>query len=414
MFKKLPMYQRQGATAYKKDLDNIKALCSYLGNPQNQFKSIHIGGTNGKGSVTHLIAAALISSGYKVGIYTSPHYKDFRERIKIGKELISKKDVIQFIEDHREKIEEIRPSFFEITVAMAFKYFADAKVDYAVIEVGLGGRLDSTNIIKPILSVITNIGMDHSNMLGDTLEKIAFEKAGIIKAKTPVVIGERGTESDKVFIQKAKEQKAPIHFSQDIYKTEILQEGKYYKCKVYGPKTYDFYTSMTGDFQEKNLATCFQALEILSHSLRIELERFLEILIDFSAYVHYIGRWQTLQDKPLIIADSAHNADGMTVIVDMIKKKKASKVHCVLGFANDKDLKGLLSLLPTFWKYYFCKANIPRGLNADELKQTAEKYGLLGKNYKSVRHALAAAKKSVREDEMIFVGGSIFVVAEAI
>jgi dihydrofolate synthase / folylpolyglutamate synthase len=418
IYAKLPMFQRQGTVAYKKDLTNTIKLCAMVGNPQDDIKSIHIAGTNGKGTTTHIIAAGLQAQGYKVGVYTSPHYKDFRERIKINGKYIPSQYITQFIKKHHVQIEEIQPSFFEVTVAMAFAYFRDQKVDFAVIETGLGGRLDSTNIITPLLSVITNISYDHQNLLGDTLEAIAGEKAGIIKQGIPVVIGETQEEIKHVFLQKAQNTHSEITFADDeitvipkigvngIIHFDIYKNNKLWKSHVT--------TSLSGPFQSRNLVTALFSLIKLSQSIKINWDKIWEFLPTMTQSTKYLGRWQILQNNPMILADSAHNEGGLRVVLEELKTLKYSKIHFVLGFVNDKDLSKILQLFPKDGKYYWAKADIHRGLDANLLKEMGSNHALMGNSYVSVRKALAAAKLSAKEEDFIYVGGSIFVVAEVI
>ena len=412
MMSQLPMYHRVGAAAFKKDLTNTIALCEHLGNPHQQFKSIHVGGTNGKGSTSHILAAILQSAGYKVGLYTSPHYKDFRERIKINGNFISKKYVTDFVEKNKSKFEEIEPSFFEMTVALAFAYFADNQVDIAVIEVGLGGRLDSTNVITPELSVITNISLDHVSMLGDTLPLIAFEKAGIIKKQIPVVIGESHIETNDVFQAKAKQENAPIIFADTIFEVK----RKNHLFDIYKNKKLffaDLENSLLGDFQLKNVATVFQSVEQLRQSgFRINDENIRDAFRDLQKMVKFIGRWQKLSEKPLIIADSGHNEAGVKAAVNQLKTLVYNNLYIITGFVNDKDVNKILALYPQNATYFFAKANIPRGLDAQILTEQAKGFGLNGRAYSSVKNAFRAAKKRAEPDDLILVLGSIFVVGE--
>lgn len=418
IYAKLPMFQRQGPSAYKKDLTNTILLCEAVGNPQDRIKTIHIAGTNGKGTTTHIIAGGLQAQGFKVGVYTSPHYKDFRERIKINGAYISAAYITGFINKYHPQIEAIQPSFFEVTVALAFAYFESQNVDYAIIETGLGGRLDSTNIIKPLLSVITNISYDHQQLLGDTLEAIAGEKAGIIKHGIPILIGERQSAVEKVFLQKAKEVGTSISFAEDHLELTLLQEDngrKAYKV-TYDGKTWisSLSTTLSGPFQEKNIITGLCALKLMGQFMKIDDTKLINFFPDLVKKTGYIGRWQILGQQPLIIADSAHNEGGLNLVLKEIKNISKSRLHIVVGFVNDKDLGKVLALFPENATYYFAKANIPRGLEAKSLKEEAKKYGLKGKDYSSVRKAFAAAKKKAKADDLIFVGGSIFVVAEVI
>lgn len=416
MFQQLPMFHRVGTAAFKKDLTNTIILCQHLGNPQQQFKSIHIGGTNGKGSCSHLLAAALQEAGYKVGLYTSPHYKDFRERIKINGKYISKKYIIDFMEANKSQFEAIEPSFFEMTVAMAFAYFAEAKVDVAVIEVGLGGRLDSTNVITPELSVITNISLDHTNMLGDTLSQIAYEKAGIIKSNIPVVIGEKHPESAPVFLAKAQETSSELVFADTAYSVDI--QGDMAFAKKQNQAFVDLYLDGglgRGDYQSKNLATVLQSIEILQHQgWEIDIKHLQSALQDLHGKVRFMGRWQRLAEQPLVIADSGHNEAGVRSALHQLQQIQYQKLHFVTGFVNDKDVTKILSLYPKEATYYFAKANIPRGLDANVLRQNALEFGLHGKAYTSVKNAFRAARRAAQPNDLVLVLGSIFVVAEVL
>ena len=418
MFRQLPMYQRQGTSAFKKDLTNIKALCEGLNNPQKRLKFIHIAGTNGKGSVSHIIAGILQSQGYNVAMYTSPHYKDFRERIKINGEFISKKKVTSFIRNHQKLIDSIQPSFFEITVAMALDYFAFKQPDYVIMEVGLGGRLDSTNIITPILSVITNISLDHQAMLGNTLEEIAFEKGGIIKDSIPVVIGQRQKQTDPVFKKLASERNSQLTFAEEQVTLNVVSQSPTFK--TFNVKNVDwnfeFTTDLTSDFQVKNLTTAFSAIQILKRNEKISFET-RKLSSQFKTLkkdTYFIGRWQILNDKPLTIADSAHNEDGIKQLTQQIEAIEFENLHIVIGTVNDKDVDKMLSLFPDLAKYYFCKANIPRGLEASQLLYKGQLANKKGKKYRSVRQAYAAARLSAKEEDLILIAGSIFVVAEVL
>ena len=412
LFSQLPMFQRVGKKAFKKNLDNIIALCDYLGNPQNQFKSIHIAGTNGKGSTTHALASVLVEQGYKTGLYTSPHYKDFRERIKIGNQFISETAVVEFVETHRDYFNKLKPSFFEITVAMAFWYFAKSKVDIAVIETGLGGRLDSTNVITPLLSVITNIGLDHTNFLGDTLPLIAGEKAGIIKPNVPVVIGAFQLETASVFLDKANKMNSLLYYANQ---NEAIDN--------------EIATDLRGPFQQNNLRTAKKAVEVLqSISHRKKRETGLEIsdkalengFKNVVKNTNMMGRWQILDTSPLTIADSAHNAHGLSTVLDELKQLSTTykNIHIVLGMVKDKDVDAALALFPQKAIYYFCKADIPRGLDADLLAEKATQFDLVGKAYSSVKEAFVAAKQAasvtMNDKDLVFVVGSVFVVAEVL
>ncbi len=395
------MYQRQGDSAMKKDLTNIRLLLEELDHPERNLRFVHVGGTNGKGTVSHLLAAALQAHGYRVGMYTSPHYKDFRERIKIDGEFISEPEVVAFTQRIEPAIERIEPSFFEITVAMALDYFARAQVHWVVLEVGLGGRLDSTNVVDPVLSVITNIGYDHMQFLGNTLPEIAGEKAGIIKPGRPVVIGETQPETEGVFRQTAAERGAPIRFAD--------QEDR----KA-------FHTDLRGPFAEKNLQTAWVALRELDAvgAFSVEDERVAYAFDHVHELTYYIGRWQTLADDgPLVLADSAHNGEGLRPVLDRLvheQRGRGGVLHIVLGVVNDKDLSKALPLFPKDAVYYFVKADIPRGLPADRLRESAAGYGLRGESYPSVTSGYTAAREAARHEDIVFVGGSIFTVAEVL
>lgn len=423
LYEKLPMFSRIGAKAFKKDLTNTLALCHFLGNPENKFPTIHIAGTNGKGSTSHIIAAVLQSLGLKVGLYTSPHYIDFRERIKINGEYVSKDFVKKFVKKTELIIEEIDPSFFELTVAMAFDYFAGQKVDIAVIEVGLGGRFDSTNVLNPLLSIITNISYDHVDMLGDTLSKIAFEKAGIIKPQIPVVIGEYNSETQPVFINRAKELNASIYFASDEASTKLLSEdyeGMMLETKLQN-YAFQYKTDLKGSYQILNLNTSLYALSILkdiSFFKKIDKQIWNKAILNGVANVKglqkIIGRWQILKTEPLVIADSAHNEGGLSIVLEDLKKLNAPQYHCIVGFVRDKDITKILTLFPKNAIYYFCNAQIPRALPAKDLKELALKFGLMGKSYATSKFAYRAALNKAAPNDVIFIGGSIFVVGEII
>lgn len=411
MFGMLPMFQRQGPSAFKKDLTNIKNLLKHLGNPEQSFKCIHIAGTNGKGSTSHYIASILQEHDLQVGLYTSPHYKDFRERIKINGVFISKIEVQRFIHDLEDVIQTIRPSFFELTVAMSFEYFKKQKVDIAIIETGLGGRLDSTNVLNPLLSVITNIGLDHQNMLGDTLEEIAAEKAGIIKYKTPVVIGERQSSIKSIFAMKCKSESTQYQYADEIA-TVDYQGFKLLDAN----EEISLDLSHLPNFQIKNIQTAVASILTLQDDLVgcLSILKIKKAIIDVHENTYFIGRWMTLAQLPTIIADSAHNIDGIQYLVDRLSLLEYDQLHIVMGVVDDKDHKVVFPLLPKSAKYYFAKAEIPRGMQAGKLKDIAAEYGLVGKKYSSVRKAFAASKKSAKASDLIIICGSIFVVAEVI
>lgn len=395
MFNQLPMYQLQGASAYKEDLTNIKLLATHLDNPQNRLKCIHVAGTNGKGSTSHMLASVLQEAGYKVGLYTSPHLKDFRERIKINGEEISEDFVCEFVAKHKDFFEANDMSFFEMSVGLAFDYFAFEKTDIAIIEVGLGGRLDATNIITPLVSVITNIDLDHTQFLGNTPALIAGEKAGIIKPNVPVVIGEYTNETQPVFLAKAKENKAPIYFAADLV-TEV------------------FPSDLIGDYQFHNKKTVQQTIAVLNsqNEFTVSDESLKAGLLKVVKNTGLQGRWQQLGENPKIICDTAHNKHGLAVVMNQIQKETFDNLHIVLGVVNDKDLDSILPLFPKNAQYYFCRPDSSRGLATEILKEAAKKYDLLGKKYDSVAEAFAAAKQNATENDFIYVGGSTFVVAE--
>lgn len=413
MFAHLPMYHRVGQVAYKKDLGNIKALCERLGNPQEQLRCIHVAGTNGKGTVSHLLAFALQQQGYKTGLYTSPHYLDFRERIKVDGQYIEKSFVRKFIADHQKTIEEIQPSFFEITVAMAFAYFVWRKTDYAIIEVGLGGRLDSTNIIAPLLSVITNISYDHTDMLGDTLAAIAGEKAGIIKEKTDVLIGERQAETSEVFEQIARENSAPLTYADQVL-TVVPQKDEIIRIDWKSGKSMELQTHLTAPYQLKNITTAFAAMTLLTKKMNLDFDKVGRQMDQFEQKVRYMGRWQVISRKPLIVADSAHNEGGLTYVFEKINSLPHRQLHIVTGMVNDKKTELVLHLYPKSATYYFAKARIPRGKPAELLRDEAAQEGLIGKAYSSTKKALAAAIKKANSDDIILITGSIFTVAEVL
>lgn len=415
MFSLLPMYQNIGKKAFKKDLDNIKKLCKALGDPQDHLDMIHIAGTNGKGSTTHILASLLQIHNKKVGIYTSPHYKTFRERVKINNELITEEYVIDFIDKIEPLIKEIQPSFFEITVALAFQYFYDQKVDIAVIEVGLGGRLDSTNIIHPLLSVITNISLDHTNMLGNTIQEIAFEKGGIIKENTPVIIGESQEETIDLFKNIALKRDASIQFAEEQFSIKEVED----KIQLFN-KTKDLICSFSAmwwnPFQSKNTLTAYTAFQKYLNIKKLDSpnENLSEQLENMPKNTRFLGRWQWISETPKILADSAHNKAGFQLVFSNLQKVNFEKLHIVIGFSNDKDLSEILPLFPSDAQYYFAKANVPRGLNANELKNLAREYSMFGESYSTVEEALNHAKEAQDSNDLIFIGGSIFVVAEAI
>ena len=452
LFSQLPMFHRIGAAAYKADLTNTIALCDLLGNPQNNFPSVHIAGTNGKGSVSHFLASILQEAGLKVGLFTSPHLKDFRERIRVNGKMIPKKEVTNFIQTYKHDFEKIQLSFFEMTAGLAFHYFSTQKVDIAVIEVGLGGRLDSTNVVLSKISVITNISFDHIQFLGDSLEKIALEKAGIIKPKVPIVIGETQPAIKQVFMDKANESGSEIWFADAIYSIgsrlsainagsvfhseechyealsdettvsgtrlsgkalykklvlNILKNGQPFMSEVISP--------LSGNYQEKNIITVFAVCEMLNkQGFSITGDEIKKGIRNVVRNTNLKGRWQVLSRDPLTICDTGHNEGGLKEILSQISKTQFDHLHFVFGVVNDKEIDPIMTMLPKDATYYFCKANIPRGLDADELKTKAQISGLTGLSYLSVTDALNAAKANASCDDLIFIGGSTFVVAEVV
>jgi dihydrofolate synthase/folylpolyglutamate synthase len=411
LYESLPMFQRIGAAAYKNDLTNTIALCKTLGNPERKFKSVHIAGTNGKGSSSHMLAAILQTAGYKTGLYTSPHLKEFTERIKINGEDVSHSFVIDFVNRTKPVLEEIKPSFFETTVAMAFDYFARQNVDVAVIEVGLGGRLDSTNVILPEISLITNISWDHANLLGDTLQKIAAEKAGIIKPGIPVVISEHQPEVATVFIEKATQENSPITFASANSQIKNLGDGHYEVLIDSIKETYQL--QLKGDYQQMNLAGVLATInELRKKGFKISQKNIVEGLQNTIKLTQLKGRWQKLGDHPLVVCDTGHNEAGIREVLKQIGKQKFTILHLIWGMVNDKDPGRVLALLPKNARYYFCQAKIPRAMNALELKGKARAYQLAGEVVEDVNEAIERARKCSAPDDMIFIGGSTFVVAE--
>lgn len=422
LYTQLPMFQRVGPKAFKKDLTNIVALAEAIGNPHEKFPSIHLAGTNGKGSTAHMIAAILQERGFKVGLYTSPHYRDFRERMKINGEYISKRAVVDFVEHNKRIFESIKPSFFEITVAMAFQFFASEEVDIAIIETGLGGRLDSTNIINPLLSIITNISFDHMNFLGDTLPLIAGEKAGIIKPNVPVVIGEKHPETEPVFVKKSRQENAPIYFAEDDLSAKYVNQNSthtFYDISKNGALfIQNLRLNLHGEYQAKNLITALKSITVFDEkypqfNAKSDDKKW-HGLTNLKSLTNMIGRWEILSENPTILCDSAHNIAGISAAMNQLSAMEFEQLHIVLGFVSDKPLNEVLELFPKSAKYYFAKPNIPRGLNAKKLKELVAPFGLKGRTYVSVKNALKAAKRSADKDDLIYVGGSIFVVAEVV
>ncbi len=396
MYGKLPMYQNIGGSAYKKDLINITKLSEYLNNPHNSFKSVHIAGTNGKGSTAHMIASILQEGKYKVGLYTSPHLKDFRERIKINGKMINKDFVSDFILKNMDFFNHNSFSFFEMTVGMAFEYFKKNSVDIAIIETGMGGRLDSTNIISPELSVITNVSMDHVKFLGNTIEDIAIEKSGIIKSHIPVVIGEKQNDVSNVFINKAEEKKSKIFFAEDF-------NIKEYECEL------------KGSYQKKNIKTAIVAIELLNDTeIKINEKNIIDGLNKIIQNTGIRGRWEIIGNKPLIICDVAHNIDALSIVINDIISIKSNKIHFVLGFVNDKNLDSIVDIFPESSNYYFAKPNIERGLDELELQELFKNNNRIGESYSSIEQAFKSAIKQSDPNDVIYIGGSTFVVSEVI
>ncbi len=403
LFSQLPMYQRIGKAAYKANLDNTIALCNLLGNPQDKFKSIHVAGTNGKGSTAHFLASIMQEYGLKTGLHTSPHLVDFRERIRINGKMIPKEFVIEFVSNHKSEFENIKPSFFEMTAGMAFDYFAEEEVDIAIIEVGMGGRLDSTNVITPEISVITNIGFDHMQFLGNTLKEIAREKAGIIKKGVPVIIGEKQDEIKEVFNAKAEVVGTRVGFAIDnvLFADELIEELAGFS---------------QGKYQIKNIITAIGAINVFNQSggNAISIENIRDGVKNVNDNTGLMGRWQVLSEDPSIICDVGHNLDGLGLTVQQLSEMDYKHLHFVFGSVNDKELEKILSLLPSDAEYYLCQPDIPRGLDKDELWKAAEIAGLSGSTYESVSIAFEAARDAAGKDDIVFVGGSTFVVAEVL
>lgn len=415
LFNSTPMFQNVGSAGYKEGLDNTITLDNHFDNPHNKFKTIHIGGTNGKGSCSHTIAAILQSAGYKVGLFTSPHLVDFRERIKINGVMIPEQYVVDFVENEKDFFEPLHPSFFELTTALAFKYFAENNVDIAVIEVGLGGRLDCTNIISPILSVITNIGFDHIQFLGNTLEKIASEKAGIIKNNTPAVIGETTPETRTVFIQKATSTNSAIYLAEEndiiLSHQHSHNGGIDYETKTYGA----IHGELSGLCQIKNTATILTAINVLAKiGLAIQPENIIEGFKHVCELTGLRGRWEKIDENPITICDTGHNVNGLEYIVRQLQQQKYEKLHIVFGMVNDKDIEGVLSIMPKDATYYFCQASVKRAMPSQQLKTLAEAHELKGNTFANVLDAYNSARQNASQNDFIYIGGSSFVVADLI
>lgn len=420
LFGRLPAFHNIGSKALKPGLGNTINLCNAIGNPQTKFASVHIAGTNGKGSTSHYLAAILQSAGYRVGLYTSPHVVDFRERIKLNGKPVSKGFVVKFTREYKHLFDSIDASFFEFTAVMAFSYFAEKQVDIAIIETGLGGRLDSTNVITPQLSVITNIGFDHTDILGNTLTAIATEKAGIIKPSIPVVVGEVTPETLPVFLAIAKQNNSPLHLAQNEYNATILPTKQGFNLRVEATelatnKTLQFSTGLGGHYQLKNICTVLTAVNQLKqlgyHILQKDVVTGINNVV---ALTQFIGRWQIVQRKPLVIADTGHNTHGIALTMQQIAQTPHQHLHIVFGVVADKKVDDVLALLPTNATYYFCKANNLRSLPAETLKQQADAYNLHGQTYSTCKKAYQAALKAARSNHLVFVGGSTFVVGEVL
>jgi dihydrofolate synthase/folylpolyglutamate synthase len=410
------MFSRSGAKAYKADLKNTLALCNYLDNPQDKIKTIHVAGTNGKGSVSHILAAVFQENNYKTGLYTSPHLKDFRERIKINGRMIPEDFLIDFVEKTKGISEEIKPSFFELTFVMALEYFAQQKVDLAVIETGLGGRLDSTNVISPLLSVITNISFDHKDILGDTLAKIAFEKAGIIKQNIPVVIGEVIPGTRNVFLKKAAETHSEIYFAEEKY--EIVSSDyhvKYLALEILNKETNEknnYRLDLNGLYQQKNILSVLCAIDLLKQDFLLKEEKIKNALSNVKKLTGLFGRWEIIHEKPIVALDVAHNEDGIKQLMQQINQSKFDQLHFIFGMVKDKDIEKVLEQFPKNASYYFTKAHNPRALSEDELKEKAQPYQLKGNSYPDVNKALKAALTKASQEDLVVVCGSVFVIAE--
>ncbi len=419
LYSQLPMFHRIGAAAYKADLNNTIALSKAAGYPYQSFPTVHVAGTNGKGSVSNMLASIYIEAGLKTGLFTSPHLVDFRERIRVNGEMVSEEFITEFLQEFRTDIESIKPSFFEMTFVMAMSWFRKCKIDIAIIETGMGGRLDSTNVIDPLFCVITNIGYDHMQFLGSTLPLIASEKAGIIKPGVPVVIGESNPETDPIFLNKVAQTGSNITFAdKELTVVKVANSDEYMELSI-GKSRQKLISPLTGDYQVKNITTVFACTQLR------EFRQPLSETVDLSELIYnglkntlsntgFQGRWQILSREPLTICDIGHNTHGLKYVTEQLNRMKYNHLHFVLGVVNDKDISGMLSLLPKNAEYYFCKADIPRGLNVDELKDLALRAGLKGSTYPSVAEAYTSAKKNARFNDIVFIGGSAFTVAEVL
>ena len=420
LFQALPAYETKGAMAYKPGLERIAAFCRHMGNPQRNFFTIHVAGTNGKGSVSHIIASVLQQAGYRTGLFTSPHLQDFRERIRVDGEMIPKQKVVNFVDKHHDKMVELDLSFFEMTAAMAFDYFAQSDVEVAVIETGLGGRLDATNIIVPIVSVITNIGLEHTDLLGDTLQKIAAEKAGIVKKSIPVIVGESDPRYDPVIEQAAAANKSKVIYAGQVFSCEQQQnndQGQLFRIRrARDGRFYDVQLDLSGNYQRHNIVTASAAVDFLHEETPLTISRraFLEGVRHAAAHTSLQGRWQRLADAPLTICDTGHNAHGIAYVAEQLKATPHKQLYCVMGFVRDKDLAHILPFLPRDAHYIFTAAQNHRAMPASGLAAKAAIYGLQGETSATVSEAVARARELASSDDLIFIGGSTYVVAEAL
>lgn len=416
LFSQLPMYQRIGKAAYKADLNNTIELDKHLGHPHTKYKTIHIAGTNGKGSVSHMLASIFQQAGLKTGLYTSPHLLDFRERIKVNGKMIEKDYVVNFVNDNKDIINKIKPSFFEITVAMAFDYFAKQNVDIAIIETGLGGRLDSTNIITPVLTIITNIGLDHMQFLGDTKQKIALEKAGIIKRNIPVITGEKDPEIQDILLKKAQDTGAMTCFAKRRFYTKIInQTNEYQEIAIKNAQsgtTFNISLDLLGEYQQKNVGTVFASLQVLIPMFNIPKDDIVAALANVKKNTGLRGRWEVIGTSPKVICDTAHNIDGIKEVVNQLQKLQKNTLHIIMGMVDDKDIQNVLKLFPADAEYYFTKAKIPRAMDENSLAEKASLTGLNGKTFSTVKDAYNFALSQAQPNDIIFVGGSTFIVAD--
>ena len=415
LFEELPMYQKSGGTAFRHGLQNAETLSKILGEPEKSFPSIHIAGTNGKGSTAHFVASALQEAGYKVGLFTSPHLIDFRERMRIDGKMAPESFVAKFVSDYFEKLSSLDASFYEISFAMAMKYFADSNVDIAIIETGLGGRLDPTVLCSPIITVITNIGLDHTAILGDTIELIAKEKGGIVKHKTPLVVGQRNKKTDSIFKEICLEKDATIIFAQDFVEIDKKSKNFYFKKNLFSKKS-EFLSGLIGFYQKENLATSYVSLKELSKISPFNISEN-QILNGFKNVINntsILGRWQQINLQPKAICDTGHNVDGVKMIIKQLENESYENLHFVFGMVEDKDISGVLELLPKDAKYYFCKAEISRAMDEKKLEKFASSFELTGSSYHSVRKAYNAALENANILDLVFVGGSTFTVSEVL